>query len=206
MSDASQFRLPQDLRASVDTEIAAHPAGELFLNPSLQPLRDKWAAARFGLGYEQFVSPCEISVNASSDRKDVDFLLRAHGRIFCFQTAETMEPGRKRSDEYRIVRAQGVLTKLVDPEIGRKFGPNWIANTIQRKVAKNYAGAESLELLVYANFMGRDLTYEGCREAASPFQRSFASIWVVADYFLGSLFSRPDIGEMYGWGKFLEHA
>jgi hypothetical protein len=201
-----QFVTPEHLREEVDEAIGSLPSGELFLNPKLQHLRDKWAASRFGIGYQHFIAPCYLALNTSETRKDVDFFLRVHEQVFCFQTAETIEPGRKRSDEYRVLRREGRYSTLVDPEEGREFGPAWIADTVRRKVGKNYAEPSDLELLIYANFTGRNLEFAACREACSEFRGAFGSIWVVADYFIGSLYGRSDLGELLGWGKFFERA
>jgi hypothetical protein len=151
----------------------------------------------FGIGYEEFVSPCRVAINATKHRLDADFFLDAHGREFPFQIVEVMEPGRRRGAEYK----PGALKHIsYDPDTGRANGPQWITRKLEQKVAKNYANAGSVNLLLYANFPAQGLQAADVIAATSKFKDNFASAWVQTALHLTTLWSRGDLGQINGWG------
>jgi hypothetical protein len=146
------FQSPKDLLAEAHQEMAAVTQERLFNSPHLKKTQEKWCAAMFGIGYEKFVSPCRVAINATKHRLDADFFLEAPGKEFPFQIVEVMEPGRRRGAEFK---AGAVKRISYDPNIGRAHGPQWIARKLEQKVAKKYANAGSMNLLLYSNFPGQ---------------------------------------------------
>jgi hypothetical protein len=57
-----------------------------------------------------------------------------------------------------------------------------------------------LSLLVYGNFSAHDLQHAEVKEAARPYLDRFASLWVVSNLWLGSLYVGNDLGRIDGWG------
>lgn len=106
-----------------------------------------------------------------------------------------MEPGRRRGLEYKPGAQRRIF---YDPDEGRAHGAQWIARKVEQKVAKNYANAGSINLLVYANFPARALQHADVVAATSRFRDTFASAWVLTALHLTTLWS--DLGQINGWG------
>ena len=70
-----------------------------------------------------------------------------------------MQPDRQRGAEYKALAKGEARGFRYEPERGRIDGPQWIANGIEKKIGKNYAGAGDLNLLVYANFSAHQLQH-----------------------------------------------
>ncbi len=176
--------------------MAGIPGDRLFTQPKYRPLLEEWMAAWFGLEYARVVAPCEVATNPKVDH-EADFFLRRVGtpqRAYAFQSFEVMEPGRKRSHEYRNPRPRSY-----DFERGRTEGVAWLEMGVQKKVAKRYAGAETLNLLVYSNFAAADFDFNEAKRVLLPHQGKFASLWVMSHNVTASVFSTPDLGSMQGW-------
>lgn len=170
-----------------------------MFRPHYRSLRERWCAAVFGLGYEQFIGPCRVAID-DADR-DADFVAEIKGREHPFQTVEVLEPGRMRGDEYRQREAGKVRQIPYAPELGSVEGAKLIARQIEAKVVKVYAGAEGLNLLVYANFPAKQLRHADVVSATSPYRNRFASIWLITSYMIGTLHSeKSEIGKIEGWG------
>lgn len=141
-------------------------------NPQFQKWREKWCAAMFGLGYEKFLDPCQVAINATEQRQDADFFVEAAGREHPFQLVEALEPERRRGAEYKEF-ARGTRHSVpYEPARGHIEGPQWIADCIEKKVSKRYAGASHINLLVYANFPARELQHADVVTAAEPRTRN----------------------------------
>ena len=116
--------------------------------------------------------------------------------MFPFQVTEVMEPGRRRGDEYRNVDP-GV--RHDDIEAGTAHGPSWVRAALQNKLAKNYAGMESLNLLAYLNFAGRNLQFVDLREACAQVSRKFGSVWLLNGNTLCCIHPNAQIPSWEGW-------
>ena len=211
------FRDPIDLLMECREEKVNIPTTSFITDPEHRPRQEKWCAAMFGSGYLRNVDPCRVAVNESRDRKDVDFFLEARGRVFPFQTTECLWEGRRRDEEYRKLgevergikaepeRVAEFLSTLLNPyrpALGSEKGPEWIEAAIARKVEKRYAGNEELNLLVYANFEAKGMDVRVIRERVKAHRDKFASIWIITDRHICTLFSNELIGEVPegGWG------
>jgi len=208
------FRDPVDILMECREEQASIPATNIITDPEHRPCQEKWCAATFGSGYSKYVSLCRVAVNDSLDRKDADFFLEARGGVFPFQTTECMREGRKRDEEYRKLgevkrgievepeRVAEFLSTVLTPYrpvLGSEKGPEWIETAIARKVKKQYAVSEGLNLLVYANFEAKGMDVRVIRERAKAHRDKFASIWIITDRHICTLFSNELIGEVTGW-------
>jgi hypothetical protein len=193
--------LPLALLGEADVEMRGVPQERLFNDSRYQKVKETWCAAMLGLGYQKHVASCLVAVNDSPQRGDVDLFLSTGGRDFGFQLVEVMEPERRRGAEYKGF-ANGSLRSIpYQPERGRIEGPVWIAEKIKQKVEKNYAGAKALNLLVYLNFSALQIQHADVIDASRPFLDRFASIWVVSNLWLGSLYVGNDLGRIDGWGQ-----
>ncbi len=159
-----------------------------------------WCAARFGLGYEKHVGVCRVAVNFGGERKDADFFLEQCGHVFFFQLVTVSEPDRRIGDEQKAFASGEKRAWLVDPEIGGRKGPQWIAQAVAEKVGKHYAGSDDLHLLIYGNFFGTRLEHEALLDAVEPYREEFGSIWMHSSDALCTLVPSPKLGSIMGWG------
>ena len=201
MELALTFRDPVELLAEAEMKIECIPSVKLFNDSQYQKLTEKWCAAKFGIGYSTHVTPSLVAVNEERERLDIDICLRAGRRDWPFQLAEVQESGRKRWLEFKQFASGNLTSVPYEPERGRIEGPVWLADGVKKKLAKNYSGSETLNLLLYANFSASDLNYSSVVEALGEFRSAFASIWIVSDFRLCSVFSFPELGEIVGWGS-----
>ena len=93
-----RYSLPAALLDEADRELDVIEQVKLFNDSQYQKLREKWCAAKFGVGYEKFLRPCLVAVNDTTERLDADFFVRTDGKEFPFQLAEVQEPERRRGD------------------------------------------------------------------------------------------------------------
>jgi len=198
------FHEPASLLKGVENEMQRVSQEQLFNNPKYQKLKESWCASMFGLGIQKHVSPCEVAINNSNNRLDVDFYLKTPSGIWEFQLVEIQEPGRRRGLLYRQLSTLRRTLIPYEPERGRTEGPGWIANGVERKKAKNYAGKQSLNLLVYVNFTAHNLQYEALVRALSTYSDSFPSLWLVSSLTFCSIFSNSGIREVPGWAVIRE--
>ena len=183
-----QYSDPQVLFDQASGLMEAIDQVTLFNDPTHQKLREMWCAAAFGRGFSKFIGPCQVAVNNTRYRMDGDFFLKREGCEFPFQLVECLEPARHRGEEYKRI-AKGELKYLpYQPERGRIEGPGWIADTIRKKVEKNYGGSTRLNLAVYVNFSARQMNHADVVTAARPHEGRFASIWIFSDFYIGTLF------------------
>tara|TARA_R110002096_G_scaffold434041_1_gene654536 strand:- start:596 stop:1216 length:621 start_codon:yes stop_codon:yes gene_type:complete len=197
-----QYLKPQLLEQRFDREVAGITQAELFHNPRYQKITEWWVAARFGLGYEMFVNPCDVAINEGDHDLDADMFLKASEIQHAFQIAEVQEEGRRRAQEYRKFEEGTISSVPYLPGRGAIEGPVWIANGIEKKVKKRYADAKNLNLLIYANFSATQLKYEDILDATQQYRNEFKSIWVLTNHLIASLYSYPELGHINGWGTF----
>jgi hypothetical protein len=196
---AMDFANPEELLSDVERQMEAVPQDVLFNDSKYAKLRESWCAAMFGMGFRRHFSPCLIQVNDTRERVDVDFFTRVDGVDFEFQLVEAQEPGRRRGLEYKQF-ADGTIKSIeYEPERGRIEGPAWIRGAIEKKVGKNYSGAEALHLLVYANFSAGGLKVDEVAAASAEFVGAFASVWILTSLHMCSLGSGRGLPSSNGW-------
>jgi len=127
----------------------------------------------------------------------VDFELEIDKTRHPFQITEVMEPGRRRSDEYRDCDTPAV--RHDDIERGTQFGCEWVRDAIQLKVNKRYAGANQLNVLAYVNFAGRNQQYLQLRDTCAEVATHFASVWVLNGNTMCCLQPNLKIPAWEGW-------
>ena len=192
---------PVDMLRQAEQEMDRIPSADLFNDPSYQKLTERWCAGMFGAGYAKLITPCEVAVNQSRYREDVDVFMRTAKHVWEFQLAEAQKPGRKRGLEFKQLEAGEVSTIEQDPELGHLEGANWLAASIEKKKSKRYASSQQLHLLVYANFPAQGLLYGNLVDRLKSYQEDFASLWIFTSLHLCSVFSTKELGMLTGWGK-----
>jgi hypothetical protein len=192
---------PAALLASAEREMEPIPHEALFNDSQYQKLTERWCAGMLGIGYSKFVAPCEVSVNESAHRLDIDLYLRTARCEYEFQLAEVQEEGRLRGLEYKQLAAGNRRTVPYTPERGRLEGSKWLAEGVRKKAQKRYAGSASLHLLLYANFSARKIEHNEIAAMLAPFSMNFASIWIITSLHVCSIFSPSEMGEIGGWGE-----
>lgn len=176
------------------------PSVELFNDPKHQKLKERWCTGMFGVGYSKLVRPCAVAVNESRYREDVDFHIRVGDKEWEFQLAEVQRPGRQRGLEFRRFADGTVRSIALDPGLGAREGPAWLASAVERKRTKRYASSDKLSLVLYANFPARDLEYADVAGALLKYKGDFASLWIITSLYMGSAFTFEEIGSVPGWG------
>lgn len=174
---------------------------EFFNDPAHQWLRDLWVGAHFGRAYDQFIGCCTVEFDWAKAH-EWDFVLHTEAQPEPFQTTEALEPGRRRGLEYKQIESgERPRTTLESWEPGTRHGSEWINCAIGRKKNKNYAGAENLNLLVYANFPAYQLELSAVKVACRELASAFLSVWVITGRHLGLIHSAspPNQAVESGW-------
>lgn len=194
----NKFYKPKELESIFEAKAGDISLSQFIRNPKYKELKEMWCAARFGLGYEKFVSPCSVSVDLE-EYSDTDFVLVTGTDYFSFQTRIADVPERRMGDDY-IPDSDGTLPqRSYEPERGRIEGPEWIATAVKEKVEKRYSTAKKLNLLIYANFTAHTLDYMAVRKAVRVYKDVFASIWIITNREICSLTSGSKLGEIKGF-------
>lgn len=188
---------PEQLLKVANSEMEQIPEEELFNKSKHKKLLEKWGAAQFGVCYGRYVRKCTVRLY-KSQRDSADFSLKANNQEWPFQLTERDVPDRQRGKEYKIM-AEG-KEKTLPMRIGGKIESiEWIKQAIIKKINKNYADSENLNLLIYENFSFFAIEYEELEFMAKEYIGKFASIWILSNSRICSLFSFPELGEVPGW-------
>jgi hypothetical protein len=188
------------MRATI-AEMDGIESVRLFNDPRYKLIREKWCAAQFGLGYAYWVRPCSVLVNDTNKSIDADFFLLTDGREFPFQTAEIQDPTRRRGQEDKDLARGKVSYVYADPERDQIEGASWIRDTIKLKIEKRYANSHLLNVLLYANFLGRNIEFDRIHRETADLTSSFGSVWMITDTHICSFSGRDFLGVIKGWGK-----
>jgi hypothetical protein len=189
---------PEQLLKIVNSEMEIIPNEELFNKPEHKKLREKWGAAQFGIGYGKYVRKCSVRPNELKDDGGVDFSLKANDQEWEFQFTERLAPDRQRGKEYKIMAKDE--EKTLPTGIGGKIESiEWIKQAIEKKADKHYANSAKLNLLIYENFSYSPIEYNGLKLMAKEYIGKFASVWILSNSRICSLFSSPELGEVPGW-------
>lgn len=175
---------------------------EFFRKPGLARLREMWCAAHFGAAFDRHLVASEIAIDEVDVQDDVDFELLANGRRFPFQVAEVMEPGRRRSDEYKSFTPGA--TRLEDWSQGTLMGPQWVREAIESKLQKNYSRTSALSLLLYLNFPAYEQSYADIRAECLPMLGQFSSIWLLTGNAVACLQPNLELPCFEGWMEIAE--
>jgi hypothetical protein len=163
--------------------ITSIPDEEYFKNPAYKPLREAWAAGRFGKALELQGHTVAVKLATELERFP-DFHLNCDGSEYDFEFTEALPPGRRRGDEYRDYF--GKLTALRPyHSLSRKEGQDAVAAAIRRKANKFYAGKP--HLLVYADFSGEGIDLRECLAQGGGDCTQFASVWILMTLWVAKL-------------------
>lgn len=189
---------PAKLLRKTELELDSIPNSDLFNQSKYQELTEAWCAAMFGIGYSRFVSSCKVAINESDSNLDTDFYVKVETVEWPFQLAEVMEPGRKRGKEYKDDPQVPVRYR---PAYAREHAVKWVSDGIKKKSKKNYADSGNLNLAVYVNFSTAKFECKKIVKEVNKLSPKFGSVWLLTNTHMCSLASRPELGEMKGWGE-----
>lgn len=196
---AMRFENPQKMLAVVEKRMSGIPNVKLFNDSANAKLRESWCASLFGYGLERVNLSCEVAINESKSRLDVDFYLKIAKEIYGFQLVEAQEPERRRGLEYKELESGMRKTVPYTPERGRLEGPSWIRHAIEKKCLKRYAESQTLNLLIYANFSARQLEYDDIVSECRAFLDSFSAVWVLSSVNMCCISAGGVFSLMKGW-------
>ena len=188
------FKNPEILFQEAKNEIGGISGAALFNDSKYQKLREKLHAAIFGLGYQEFIMPCEIRMEAEQDNS-VDFYLLVDKKQYPFQETIKMAKGREKiGREFKERERNPRLFTPYRPAEGSVKCAEWIYEAVQKKT--KYPDAHKLNLLVYAKFEANDYNRDEIVNVLNPFKDKFASIWVITNHAIASIFTNNDLGEI----------
>lgn len=196
-----KFASPELLFSAAESEMAGIESEELFNDPKHQHLLDRWCAGSFGVAYAFNVQECQVAMQPLERADDVDFHLRNQFDTFRFQTVEVQRPDRRRGLEFR--QLQGLAPYR--PATEGAGGTDWIRAAVEKKVAKRYATARNLNLLIYANFTTEQLEFPVIVGELSDLAQQFSSVWVMTYNAIGSVSTSSQLGAVGScatWGIF----
>lgn len=184
---------PAEFAAAVDAHKQTVPVVDFMCRAELKPLREAWAAARYGtiLAQDRLVS-----INLERDRFP-DFNLRVRDDLQFFELVEADREGRRRGEEYRraaVRQAAGLPPKIeeIDSWEEEQRAIPAIIRAIEAKVGKHYKPGP--HLLVYVNFwLDREPPNAILQAVQSAEQQrdGFASFWLLWGDFIIRLWPRP---------------
>jgi len=173
-----------------------------FRKPGLARLREMWCAAHFAGAVDHNLVASQVAIDEVDSQDDVDFELLVAGIRLPFQVAEVMEPGRRRSTEYKGFKSGS--TRLEDWSLGTQMGPSWIRVAIESKLQKNYSRRSALNLLLYLNFPAYEQQYLDIRLECQPVLGHFASVWLLNGNAFACLQPTSALPAFEGWMKIPE--
>jgi hypothetical protein len=172
---------PKALEERFEREAAGLSDGELLLKPQHGRLREMWCAARFGIGFADWMTPCQIDIEDVDEQRHYDFHLITQSARYPFQIVEALDEGRKRGDEYKnntkeeleqIIRAR--------PMRDSAYAARRVAEELKKKLEK-YGPAPDLHMLVYVNVNASAVAWATLRNASEDLCKMFASVWAVTE-------------------------
>ncbi len=196
----NRYYYPKELFKLTNQELNKYQPDVLFnsSHQGITKLTESWCASMFGLGYSEYIRSCKIKI-IEDQFNSADFTLKIKDNVFDFQITEVLKKARKRGKEYKDNKDKDYSFKEYHPEEGRKFGPDWIYESIQKKVLKFYSNSSNLNLLVYVNFSAHQMVCNKLRNKLDEFKNTFRSIWLMTDMQLLSIFSEEDLGFIEDW-------
>jgi len=183
------FEKYREIRAATSDE-------DFFGRPEHKRTQELWCAAHFANAYDQYLARCMVLIDESTTNTDADFDLETSGAVFPFQLAEVQEPGRRRGDEYKQPER---LRPVHDLSRGAVLGPQWVRDGIQKKAAKHYVDAQSLNLLIYLNFPAWQQQYHDIQNACAKAAESFGSVWLLNGNTMCVIKPNSELPAFEGW-------
>lgn len=172
---------------------------EFMRSPTHKKTQELWCAAHFSRAYQAVFGPCWIHISDSDEQEIADFWFEVGPLLHPFQITETLDPDRRRGDEYkRFVEGEGASI-LEDWGRGTDLGPEWTAKRIKAKADRYGSGSESVNLLVYLNFTAYDQQYVELRETAREQAAKFRSVWLLNGNAFCCIKPNPDIPAFEYW-------
>lgn len=170
---------PQALGQLVEERAAALSHAELFLRPQHGRLREMWCASRFGLGFGDWVTPCQIEIEENDEQQQHDFHVLTKAARYPFQLVEAMDEGRKRGDEYKN-NSKAELEQIFRerPLQNAEYAGKRAAEELQKKL-KKYGPSPDLHILVYLNLNAAAVNWAILRNSAEALSKNFASVWAI---------------------------
>lgn len=187
---------PLDLLNAVERENEQVSKEVFFNDPKYQKAQEKWCAAVFGIGFNEYCKKCRIRINESRHHTSPDFFLKIDDQVFEFEMTERQEPDRERGKYYKKLEQNPLMSMPYRPERGRQEGPSWIYEAIKKKVEKCYSDSRNLNILVYADFDTHIMDRKAILQKSGEFADKFASIWIITNQHICSLFSNDALGEI----------
>jgi hypothetical protein len=184
---------PRRLLAMVTDHTKLVGRDQLFNDPSLKPLLEAWAAAKFATVLSQ---DRQVTLRLERDRFP-DFQLKVCDEFQQFELVEADREGRRRGNEYQEIaerEAQGLPpeTEMFDPGEEESEAISALGRAIKRKAAKKSNPCP--HLIVYVNFFlfgEPPIPTLLASEMASQWDDSFASAWLLWGSFVIRLWPRP---------------
>lgn len=188
-----RWSTPAEFAAAVDALKGTISDVDFMCRSEAKPMREAWAAAR----YATILSGDRpVSIQLERDRFP-DFNLRVRDELQLFEIVEADQPGRRRTEEYRLLaerKTAGLPPEIeeFDPKEEQQAAIPAIVRAIEAKAAKRYRPAP--HLLVYVNFwLGGEPPTEiwTAVESAERHHNSFAATWLLWGGFIIRLWPRP---------------
>ena len=192
----NNYREPLNLLNEVEKENEKIPNEAFFNDPGHQKDTEKWCASVFGLGYSQYCKKCVVKVNDSKRDMSPDFFLKVNSQVFEFEITEVQKEGRKRGKYFKDLKNNPYLTEEYRPEYCRQESPRLIYEAIKSKALKCYENSGNLNILVYVNLDTENLYRNETARKSEEFSSTFASIWIITNLQICSIFSNDVLGKI----------
>lgn len=191
---------PQELHRIVEQRADAIGIPAFVTHGRHKRLREMWCAAAFARGYERNYGECQVDVDEVDEQLDYDFqLILPCSSPLPFQLFEVLDEGRRRSDEYKDV-IDRVETEPPRQKVrGSSYATRRLRAELEKKIAKHYANAQELHLLVYLNLNAGTLPWVSMASEIEFATPSFASIWVVTHDLIACLHGGNRWAGKIGW-------
>lgn len=173
---------PQALLSSVEREAEAVGAKAMLTSHRHSRLREKWCAAKFGCAYGKSFAPCSIEIEEQDEQREYDFHFHTKGVRLPFQIAEVLTPGRQRGNEYGSQAPAEIAAKYRGaPVLSSSEAIEELRKSLEKKVARRYAGAEDLSVLLYVNLDAASLKWSEAQAALELSASQFASVRLLSE-------------------------
>jgi hypothetical protein len=191
---------PHTLAELVDAEAEHLGAREMLTSRKASRLREKWCAAKFGMGYAKTFAPCLIDIADLDEQREFDFHLVSGESRLPFQLAEVQSPGRRRGVEFRELDPRAVASYWrSQPPLSGSAAIHHIRESVQAKVDKRYAEPKKLNVLLYMNLDIASLNWSAVSEALGTPASAFSSVWLLADHAFTCAYGGEQWPPSRGW-------
>jgi len=197
---------PNALQEHVEAQIQRIGANAFIVRREHNRLREMWCAARFGIGYGNNITACQIEVDDRDEQMDYDFHLCCDSGRLPFQVTEAMDYARPRDDEYRNQNEEQLNKLQHQAYIGDStYAAIRIREELQKKINKHYANPERLHMLIYLNANASAAAWPTLLELAGEEAKTFASVWVVTGDLFCCIYGGATWRGQVGWKRIDEN-